>query len=152
MYYAADSWRILLFSEFGLASTLTWLVRSKLTSPTLTSNSRKTYKVLYFFINIYSRRNVFSIFLNFWYDLKKWSFYILFDRSLAVAPRFIAFLLKGTVARDFWPRFFSWINPIWAPDSCSKIFFFYFEFAEKFEFDGGSAGYHTPQNKKPFSR
>ncbi len=31
-------------------------------------------------------------------------------------------LLKGTVARYFLPLFFSWIDPIWAPDSHSKIF------------------------------
>jgi hypothetical protein len=32
-------------------------------------------------------------------------------------------LLKGTVARDFWPLvFFSWIDPIWAPNSYPKTF------------------------------
>jgi hypothetical protein len=29
-----------------------------------------------------------------------------------------------------------------------NIFDFYFKFAEIFEFERGSAGYHTPQNKK----
>ncbi len=31
-------------------------------------------------------------------------------------------LLKGTVARDFYLWFFSWIHLIWAPDSHPKIF------------------------------
>ncbi len=31
-------------------------------------------------------------------------------------------LIKGTVARDFLPLIFLWIDPIWAPDSHSKIF------------------------------
>ncbi len=30
---------------------------------------------------------------------------------------------KGTVARDFRPLFFSWINPIWTPESYTKGFF-----------------------------
>ncbi len=30
---------------------------------------------------------------------------------------------KGTVARDFQPLFFSWINPIWTPESYTKRFF-----------------------------
>jgi hypothetical protein len=33
-----------------------------------------------------------------------------------------------------------------------NIFDLYSKFAEKFEFESGSVGYHTPQNKKPFSR
>jgi hypothetical protein len=33
-----------------------------------------------------------------------------------------------------------------------NIFDFDFEFAEIFEFESGSVGYHTPQNKKTFSR
>jgi hypothetical protein len=31
-------------------------------------------------------------------------------------------LLKGTVARDFCSWFFSWIDPIWAPNSYPKTF------------------------------
>jgi hypothetical protein len=33
-----------------------------------------------------------------------------------------------------------------------NIFDFHFEFAEIFKFESGSAGYHSPQNKKTFSR
>ncbi len=39
--------------------------------------------------------------------------------SLFLAP----FHLKGTVARDFWPLVFSWIDLIWAPDSYPKKYF-----------------------------
>ena len=29
--------------------------------------------------------------------------------------------LKGAVSRDFWPLYFSWIEPIWAPDKQAKM-------------------------------
>jgi hypothetical protein len=62
-------------------------------------------------------------------------------------------LLKGTVARDFLPLvFFHESTPMGPWFMLQNIFDFYFEFADKFEFESGSAGYHTPQNKKPFSR
>ncbi len=35
--------------------------------------------------------------------------------------------LKGTVARDFWPLIFSWIDPIWIPDSYPKFGVLQFE-------------------------
>jgi hypothetical protein len=41
------------------------------------------------------------------------------------------------------------MSPLFMP---KNIFDFHFEFAEIFEFESGSAGYHTPQNNKPFSR
>ena len=41
---------------------------------------------------------------------------------------------KGNVSRDFGPPFFSWFNPIWAPDKLAKrIFEFGFNFAETFD-------------------
>jgi hypothetical protein len=36
---------------------------------------------------------------------------------------------KGTVARDFWSRFFSWIYSIWAQDFEAKRIFFYLSFS-----------------------
>jgi hypothetical protein len=61
--------------------------------------------------------------------------------------------LKGTVAQDFWPLVFFMNQPHMGPRfMLQNIFYFYCEFAEIFEFESGSAGYHTPQNKKIFSR
>ena len=31
-------------------------------------------------------------------------------------------LFKGSVSRDFWPLFFPWFKPIWAPDKQAKVF------------------------------
>ncbi len=63
------------------------------------------------------------------------------------------FLFKGTVARDFEPLVFFMNQPHMGPWFMTQnIFCFHFEFAEIFEFESGSARYHTPQNKKQFSR
>ncbi len=47
-----------------------------------------------------------------------------FQKSWKGHLRNVKLYLKWTVARDFYPWFFSWIDPIWAPDSHSKIFFY----------------------------
>ncbi len=40
--------------------------------------------------------------------------------------------LRGTVARDFWSRFFSWIYSIWAPDFEAKRIFFSLSFSRRY--------------------
>ena len=49
-------------------------------------------------------------------------------------------LFKGSVSRDFLPLFFSWFEPIWAPDKQPlSIFQFGFDLAEIFDHKGISA-------------
>ncbi len=40
--------------------------------------------------------------------------------------------VKGTVARDFWPSFFSWIYSIWNSDFEAKRIFFSFSFSRNY--------------------
>jgi hypothetical protein len=40
--------------------------------------------------------------------------------------------IKGTVVRDFWTRFFSWIYSIWASDFEAKRIFFSFSFSRSY--------------------
>jgi hypothetical protein len=54
-------------------------------------------------------------------NLTSCNFYLI-KRVVALKRLTYSPSLKGTVARDFGPWFFSWIDPIWAPNSYPKTF------------------------------